>query len=147
MRNEVLELKKRALFWLNAGEGSEFIWLIFVPDGDRIVVIEERQRHVKGRKRYRIFQWSKEDLEKFLSEYWAGATRVKGYNLEKMGVFEENLPKDWVEKCKEWWATKKVLCDARFKEGKEILEDPELSKLYYNIYLKGIKEGYYLFYP
>jgi len=147
MRNEVLELKKRALFWLDAGDGSKFIWLIFVPDGDRIVVIEERQRHGKGRKRYRIFQWSKEDLEKLLSEYWAGATRVKGYNLEKMGVFEENLPKDWVEKCKEWWATKKVLCDARFKEGKEILEDPELSKLYYNIYLKGIKEGYYLFYP
>jgi hypothetical protein len=147
MRKEALELKKRALFWLNAGEGSEFIWLIFVPDGDRIVVIEERQRHVKGRKRYRIFQWSKEDLENLLSEYWAGATRVKGYNLENMGVFEENPPKDWVEKCKEWWETRQVLYDAQFKEGKEILEDPDLSRLYHNIYLKGIKEGYYLFYP
>jgi hypothetical protein len=147
MRKEVLELKKRALFWLYAGEGHEFIWLIFVPDGDEVVVIEEKHRHVNGRKRHRILQWTKEDLEDLLSEYWAGAIRIKGYNLENMGLFKENLSKDWVEKCKEWWETRKLLYDAQFKEGKEILEDPELSKLYCNIYLKGIKEGYYLFYP
>jgi hypothetical protein len=147
MRREVLKLKKRALFWLDAGEGHEFIWLIFVPDGDRVVVIEERHRRANGRKRYRIFQWSKEDLETLLSEYWAGAIRFKGYNLENMGVFEENLPKDWVERCKEWWETRRLLYDARLKDGKEILQDPDLSKLYHNIYLKGIRGGYYLFYP
>jgi hypothetical protein len=146
MRQEVLELKNRAMFWLYAGEGYEFIWLFFVPEGDKVVVVEERYRDLKGEKQYRVFQWSKEELEKLLSEYWAGAIRFEGYNLENMGVFEENLPKEWVEKCQQWWETKKVLCDAQFKEGKDILQDPELSKLYHN-YTKGIKEGYYLFYP
>ncbi|MFZ8784760.1 hypothetical protein [Thermocrinis sp.] len=147
MRKDVLELKKRAMFWLYAGEGAVFIWLLFVPNGDEVVVIEERHRHVKGRKKYRVFQWAKEDLAEILSEYWAGAVRFKGYRLENMGVFEENLPKDWIEKCKKWWETKEVLQNARFKEGKDLLQDSELSKLYHNIYLKGIKEGYYLFYP
>jgi hypothetical protein len=126
MKQNAEKLITKAKFWASAYGFDKFIWLWFIPDNDKLIVVEEKWR--RGEKsEFSLYTYPIDMLFDFLEDYWRGARSFDKWELETLQYIKPKWSKEELKEAKEWWK----------------LRD-ELRKTGDKRFIEGIRKGYYL---
>jgi hypothetical protein len=105
---EIERVVKQAKFFVHAvRHDGERVGLWLLPEGGFVKVVEMGES--PERKRLRVYSWNEKDLEQFFRKAMQKRRRFfKDWQIQSVGVIEENWAKEEKRKAK-WWKRKEEI--------------------------------------